>query len=440
MTFEKLRLPASASGAARKGEPHPATARADEAPAMAAQDALRAFADTLPMRLAEVDAEDLTLIWSSRALGEDVGITTISRCAGRLWTELFHPDDREALSNSFGNGNDEGWRGLGRLLRSDGTARWMAIEAAVRDRTWLLTLVDIHDFKRASDDELAARAQAEGCDRFLLDLEDELRVLGAGIDVRRVAARRLAEFLHVDRCAYAIMETDEDHCEVDQDYARPGVGSAVGRYVLSAFGSAVIDALRSGHSFVIDDAPSDARLSPYTRTVYAEFGVAALICVPLQRAGHLVAAMAVHQAAPRRWRQDEIALVHAVSHRCWESIERARAEADRRAGDARFRALVEGAAQIVWSADAHGGMVEPLSSWCMFTGQDAGQAIGDGWLDAVHLDDRERVRSMWRQALDSSHAFEASFASSMRTAAGAGCVRAGMRSSATTARCASGSA
>ncbi|MGH8517299.1 MAG: GAF domain-containing protein, partial [Panacagrimonas sp.] len=205
------------------------------------------------------------------------------------------------------------------------------------------------------------------------------------------------------------MEADEEHCEVDQDYARPGVASVVGRYVLNDFGPAAAESLREGRPFVIDDASSDARLQPATRARYRAFDVRALICVPLQRAGRLVAAMAIHHAAPRRWRQDEIALVHAVSHRCWESLERARAESERRMGDARFRALVEGAAQIVWTTDREGRVVEPLPSWCAFTGQVAAQVMGDGWFDAVHPDDRERVRRIWRQALESGHTFEGEF-------------------------------
>ena len=54
----------------------------------------------------------------------------------------------------------------------------------------------------------------------------------------------------------------------------------------------------------------------------------------------------------------------------------------------RLRALVEASAQMVWTTDAQGGIVEESPSWREFTGQSYEQSKGWGWLDAVHPDDR----------------------------------------------------
>ena len=415
MTIEKLRLPESPSSSeAREGRPSRGSAHGEDA--LVALESLRLLADALPLCVAEVDSKTHTLRWANRTLLGAVGAAAAQRQPGAPWTELFHPEDRAALASAQGADEGHAWRASGRLRLPDGMFRAMSVAGApsagvpgaTRSGSWMLTLTDRGDAAAIAGD-VTPGTRGQRNDRFLLDLEDELRALGAGIDVRRVAAQRLAEHLGVDRCAYAIMQPDEDHCEVDQDYARPGVASVVGRYALRSFGSAAAESLRGGRPFVVQDAWTDARLEPATRAVYAKFDVRALICVPLQRAGQLVAAMAIHHSVPRGWRQDEIALVHAVSHRCWESLERARAESERRAGDARFRALVEGAAEIVWSTDGRGSVVEPLPSWCAFTGQDAAQVMGDGWLDAVHPDDRERVRRIWRQAHESARAFDGEF-------------------------------
>ncbi|MGE0312248.1 MAG: PAS domain S-box protein [Lautropia sp.] len=78
--------------------------------------------------------------------------------------------------------------------------------------------------------------------------------------------------------------------------------------------------------------------------------------------------------------------------------ERHRAEAEREESERRFRALVGATASIVWNTDASGNFVVPQSSWAEYTGQSWAQMRAEGWLDAVHPDDRERVRGAWARA------------------------------------------
>ena len=65
----------------------------------------------------------------------------------------------------------------------------------------------------------------------------------------------------------------------------------------------------------------------------------------------------------------------------------------------RFRALVEASAQMVWTTDPQGNMVEDSPSWRAFTGQSYEQWQGKGWMDAVHPDDRGAARAGWQQAI-----------------------------------------
>jgi two-component system CheB/CheR fusion protein len=66
----------------------------------------------------------------------------------------------------------------------------------------------------------------------------------------------------------------------------------------------------------------------------------------------------------------------------------------------KFRGLVEASAQMVWTMDAQGNLVEDAPSWRAFTGQSYDQAKGWGWLHAVHPDDRDVARSAWHKATD----------------------------------------
>jgi PAS domain S-box-containing protein len=70
-----------------------------------------------------------------------------------------------------------------------------------------------------------------------------------------------------------------------------------------------------------------------------------------------------------------------------------------RQSEARFRALVEPFAQVVWEADAAGMAVIDPHSWEAYTGQSPEEQAGDGWTDVIHPDDREKALHAWREAL-----------------------------------------
>lgn len=58
--------------------------------------------------------------------------------------------------------------------------------------------------------------------------------------------------------------------------------------------------------------------------------------------------------------------------------------------EARYKALTEAGAAVVWRACPKGRIVES-SGWTELTGQPLSEALGDGWLDCVHPEDRELV-------------------------------------------------
>src|SRR6185312_12596947 len=87
-----------------------------------------------------------------------------------------------------------------------------------------------------------------------------------------------------------------------------------------------------------------------------------------------------------------------------------RLDADRRAsdlrrqqalreGEARWRALVEASAQIVWTADIHGHAAADSPSWRAFTGQSLEKLLHDGLHEVVHPDDVDRLIATWQRAV-----------------------------------------
>ena len=83
----------------------------------------------------------------------------------------------------------------------------------------------------------------------------------------------------------------------------------------------------------------------------------------------------------------------------------ARKRSDRRVveSEERFRTLVTNSASIVWVTPKSGEFEQPQPRWTAFTGQPFEQLKGDGWLDAVHPDDREATVDAWKAAASAGH-------------------------------------
>ena len=218
-----------------------------------------------------------------------------------------------------------------RIRRPDGTeilAVGSARPVLDADGQHLGAVLTLHDdtareASAAAERRLAANAEAgERQALFLADLVHALQPLVEADDIMAVTARRLGEHLGVDRCAYAEVEADADHFTITGNYTRGDTSSILGRFAFRAFGEECRLQMRADEAYVVDDWATDVRVTPADRPAYEQTQIRAVICVPLHKAGRLVAAMAVHQRVPRNWTDAEVALVVTVVQRCWESLER----------------------------------------------------------------------------------------------------------------------
>ena len=88
---------------------------------------------------------------------------------------------------------------------------------------------------------------------------------------------------------------------------------------------------------------------------------------------------------------------------------RKKAEEALRLSEERYRSLVVAISQIVWTANANGEITEDLPAWRAFTGQTAEQMKGNGWLAALHPDDRDRIAAAWSAAVSARTLFEVEY-------------------------------
>jgi PAS domain S-box-containing protein len=82
------------------------------------------------------------------------------------------------------------------------------------------------------------------------------------------------------------------------------------------------------------------------------------------------------------------------------------AEEGIRRSEERYRSLVQGGAQVVWLAEPSGAMKEDAPEWRWITGQSVEEFTGDGWLDSIHREDRDRVERNWRECVGSGKVFD----------------------------------
>ncbi len=90
---------------------------------------------------------------------------------------------------------------------------------------------------------------------------------------------------------------------------------------------------------------------------------------------------------------------------CVDITDRRQAETALRAGETRVRALVDSLPQLLWSNRTDGFCDYLSPQWVAYTGVPAEQHRGEGWLEAVHPEDRDRVIVAWTAAVTSAGAF-----------------------------------
>jgi signal transduction histidine kinase/ActR/RegA family two-component response regulator len=261
-----------------------------------------------------------------RALRAAVGDATFELLVAYLafvrtahyWTEMhpeltYEPDMVEILG---------GYSELAALLLDTSEAE--LVQGGVRLREAL------NHLKRVE----VALQESESRHAFLLRLGDALRPLIDPVAIQGEASRLLGERLRTDRAYYAEIDEAQGYIKVERDFVRAGVASTVGRFSLADF-KWVGWTLRMGRPVVVADTQTSPLIPHADRPAVVAVGVGAFIAAPLIRDDRLLAALSVADVSPRDWTPDEIELVKETAERTWEIMERARAEEQLRATNAR---------------------------------------------------------------------------------------------------------
>jgi signal transduction histidine kinase/DNA-binding response OmpR family regulator len=263
-----------------------------------------------------------------------------------------------------------------------------------------IALAQMRTERRQAED---ARERVEAKNVFLVYLDDAIRPLDDPEQITMTAARILGRHLHVDRCAYAEIEADENTMHIVGNYRRPQVKSLIGTWEFAEFGSEVLQLMREDRPFVVNDVESHVPVIEDVSSYHAT-QIRAVICVPLHKRGKFVAAMAVHMNTPRFWTADEVELVRLVTARCWESIERARVARVLRESETLYRAFVTASSDAVYRMSADWSEMHQLDGREFIP--DTEHPSGE-WLQKYILpEDHKRVVSAINHAIHTRSKFE----------------------------------
>jgi PAS domain S-box-containing protein len=79
------------------------------------------------------------------------------------------------------------------------------------------------------------------------------------------------------------------------------------------------------------------------------------------------------------------------------------------ANEERFRVLANQSPIMIWQSDTTGAAAHANASWCQFTGLSEEETLGNGWISAVHPEDRDTVLHLWMQAVTTHAPYHAQF-------------------------------
>lgn len=273
------------------------------------------------------------------------------------------------------------------FVHADAPRVWTADEVALVREAAERTRAAIA--RRQAEAELR---RSEARHRFRVELGDTLNELSAPAAIMAAVAERLGPFLGVDQANYYLIE--RDRFIVVDEWRTANSAGMVGDHALGDFGQEVNATLAAGRPLRVDDTGKVEAAE-----TFAAVGMAAVLSVPLNRNGRWAAGLHVHQATPRAWTDDELALLREVGAQTWAAIERARAEAELRGLNDTLEAQVaERTAELgrVWRLsqdviviiDFAGTFRAINPAFTRVLGWTENEVIGRPMFEFVHLDDQ----------------------------------------------------
>ena len=242
--------------------------------------------------------------------------------------------------------------------------------------------------------DVTERKEAELRTEFISRLSRELAALTEPGEIVRTACRILSAHLGAARCAFCSWEEGQTHAVISEDWHPAGAAPLTGLQARARLGPPEWWAEMKAGPAQVEDIEHDPRWSDY-RAFHREIGVRSCATAGSLRSEASLVTLVIASPVPRKWSEHELALLDHVGARVWPAVERARAADALRTSEAKFRTLASYAPVGIFQSDATGRTTFVNPCWVELAGREAAEVQGQGWLQCIHPDDRERVLRHW---------------------------------------------
>lgn len=234
--------------------------------------------------------------------------------------------------------------------------------------------------------DVSERRRRETDLAFLSEVSSDLVQLTDTDETMAVLGAKIGAHMKISRCELAEINDAGDEVTVGHEWHRSGMPGHRGVYRIADYLSQnVVSALGRGEVLVVTDAANDPRVDAQR---LAAHHTAAFIAVPMVREGRWRFLLAVKQAEPRDWREDEVALMQEITSRVWTRLEQARAETALKVSDARQKALFSQMLGGVAETDLHGRFLSVNRRYSEILGYSQAELLGMRMQDVLYPEDR----------------------------------------------------
>jgi PAS domain S-box-containing protein len=138
--------------------------------------------------------------------------------------------------------------------------------------------------------------------------------------------------------------------------------------------------------------------------------VRSYLAVPVvSRGGEVLGGLFFGHAQPGVFDDRAELIATGIASQAAVGIDNARLFERARQSEAHYRVLVDTLPQLIWTCTPAGACDYLSRQWLEYTGVPAAEQLGDGWLDLVHVEDRDRVSGAWSRTLHDQAAYDVEF-------------------------------
>ena len=279
--------------------------------------------------------------------------------------------------------------------------RTLELEQEVRERTAALEA-------KATQAKLVATVSSTI--RASLDLDKILKT----------TVTELQKILKCDRVAiWQLHEESQMHCiaEATSGKIQCLLGQTVGD---PCFGTEINDAYQKGRIRIVPDIRA-IEMAQCHRDLLERLQTRAKILLPVIRDDVLWGLLeATESFGPRQWQPEEVELLKQLATQLAiaiqqatayqrlqeELVERQQTEMKLRESEQRFASLAAAAPVGIFRTDEHGLCIYVNEQWCQIAGLTAEMAMGKGWQQGLHPDDRDRITQEWDRSSQEHRPFQ----------------------------------